>query len=180
MAKTSQSTHECREKWTTHLQPELWADSQHCVLPGTGKVLHQELQFLEPVISFRQEQAPAGLLRQQSKGWHWCATSKAGLCTDWTTSSLLSTWKLQAKVQTCNKTPDTWKPSHCASGLQSSGEGYCLSQARADHFKRSHSCPWLCWLLAKGCGLQQGRWPVPAHQASGGATCLGQERGMSW
>lgn len=84
MAKTSQYTLECREKWTTHLQPELWADSQHCVLPGTRNVVHQELQFLEPAISFRQEQALAGLLRQRSrvalichvKSWVMCRLNK--------------------------------------------------------------------------------------------------------
>lgn len=32
-----------------------------------------------------------------------------------------------------------------------------MSQAHADHFQRGHSRTWLCWLLAKGCGLQQGR-----------------------
>lgn len=66
------------------ISPEFWAVSQHCVLPGTGKVLHQELQFLEPEISFRQEQALAGLLRQRSrvalmchvKSWVVCRLNK--------------------------------------------------------------------------------------------------------
>lgn len=55
----------------THLQPELWAQSQHWTFyQEPGKVLHQELRLLEPAISFGQEQVLAGLLRQQLIGWH--------------------------------------------------------------------------------------------------------------
>lgn len=54
-----------------------------------------------------------------------------------------------------------------------------LAQGHADGFQSSHSCQRLCWRVAKGRGLQQGRWPLPAHQTSGGDTCLPQGVGTS-